>query len=60
MDDWKKLLSDLFTEESGQDIVEYALVAAFVALASIAAISRVGSAANSVFAAVGAKISSAV
>ena len=60
MDGWKERLSVFWTEECGQDILEYALIGAFVALASIAAISRVGSAASSVFTTVGTKISSTV
>ncbi|HTZ58260.1 MAG TPA: hypothetical protein VMB49_09200 [Acidobacteriaceae bacterium] len=53
-------LRPLLHEEDGQDIVEYALVAALVALAAVAAISGVGSAASSVFIGVGSKISTAV
>ena len=34
----KKLLSRLVREESGQDLIEYALLAAFVAIASLAAL----------------------
>jgi pilus assembly protein Flp/PilA len=60
VDKLKNRLFALCAEECGQDIVEYALVAALVALASIAGISKVGSAASAVFTSVGAKISSAV
>jgi pilus assembly protein Flp/PilA len=33
----KKLLTRLVREESGQDLIEYALLAAFISLAAIAA-----------------------
>jgi pilus assembly protein Flp/PilA len=60
MNHLKKSLLRLVHDECGQDIVEYALVAALVALAAIAGISRVGNAANSLFTAVGSKITAAV
>jgi pilus assembly protein Flp/PilA len=47
-------------DERGQDIVEYALIAALVALAAIAAVGRVGSAVSSVFTTVGTKITNSV
>jgi pilus assembly protein Flp/PilA len=55
-----KSLLPLLRDEHGQDLVEYALVVALVALACIAAVSRVGSAASSVFTTVGSKITSSV
>jgi pilus assembly protein Flp/PilA len=55
-----KSLSPLLHDECGQDIVEYALVAALVALAAIAGISRVGSAASSLFTSIGSKITATV
>ena len=39
MENIKQLLMQLATEESGQDLIEYALVAALVGLGSISAIS---------------------
>ena len=41
----KQLLKNLMTEESGQDLIEYALVAALVGLGSVAAM---GSLANNI------------
>jgi pilus assembly protein Flp/PilA len=41
----KQLLKNLMTDESGQDLIEYALVAALVGLGSVAAM---GSLANSI------------
>jgi pilus assembly protein Flp/PilA len=60
MSDTTKILAVFLNNESGQDIVEYALLAALVALASIAAVGRVSSAVTSVFTTVGAKLTSSV
>jgi len=38
----KQLLKNLMTEESGQDLIEYALVAALIGLGSVAAIGKIG------------------
>jgi pilus assembly protein Flp/PilA len=60
MSNLTKTLTVFLDDECGQDIVEYALVAALVALAAIAGIGRVGSAVSTVFTTVGAKLTSAV
>jgi pilus assembly protein Flp/PilA len=60
MSNLTKTLTVFLDDECGQDIVEYALVAALVALAAIAGIGRVGSAVSTVFTAVGARLTSAV
>jgi pilus assembly protein Flp/PilA len=60
MNNSQQILSRFLNDESGQDLVEYALVAALVALAAIAGVGRVGSAVGSVFTSVGAKITSAI
>ena len=57
---FKRILSDLLHDECGQDIVEYALVAALVALAAIASLKQVSNAANTVFTTVGSKLSSSI
>ena len=44
-----KLLLRLWTEESGQDLTEYALLVVLLALAAIAAMNSLGSAINNVF-----------
>ena len=56
----KYVLSNLLHDQCGQDFVEYALVAARVALAAIASLKQVGSAANAVFTTVGNRLNSAV
>lgn len=53
---FKKLLRD----ESGQDLIEYALVAAIIGLAAVAAMSTLASNISNAFSAVGSKLSSAV
>lgn len=52
----KKLLRD----ESGQDLIEYALVAAMIGLAAIAAMGTLASNISNAFSAVGSKLSSSV
>lgn len=36
------LLCKLYTDDSGQDLIEYALIAALIALVAIAALSSIG------------------
>jgi pilus assembly protein Flp/PilA len=45
----KKLLTRLVREDEGQDLIEYALLAAFVALLCIAGMQTLSSAINSAF-----------
>lgn len=45
----KKLLARLVRESDGQDLIEYALLAALVALAAITAMNSLGSAINTKF-----------
>jgi len=44
-----KLLLRLWTEESGQDLTEYALLVVLLALAAIVAMQSLGTAINNVF-----------
>jgi pilus assembly protein Flp/PilA len=39
----KQLMKNLLKDESGQDLIEYALIAALIALAAIGAMTTVGS-----------------
>ena len=50
----------LLREESGQDLIEYALVAAMIGLAAVASMSTLASNISNAFSAVGSKLSSAV
>jgi pilus assembly protein Flp/PilA len=56
----KKLLRSLLRDESGQDLIEYALVAAVLALAAVAGMTTLASNISNAFSAVGSKLSSAV
>jgi pilus assembly protein Flp/PilA len=51
---------DLVNDESGQDLIEYALAAAIIGLASVAAMSSTASNINAVFSAVGSEFSLAI
>jgi pilus assembly protein Flp/PilA len=55
-----KTLRNLLRDESGQDLIEYALVAAIIGLAAVAAMSTLASNISNAFSAVGSKLSSAV
>ena len=56
----KVALKKLLRDESGQDLIEYALVAAIIGLAAVAAMSTLASNVSNAFSAVGSKLSSAV
>ena len=55
-----KVLSTLHREESGQDLIEYALLAALIALAATAGMSVVASDINNAFVKIGSKLSASV
>ena len=55
-----RALRNLLQEESGQDLIEYALVAAVLALAAIAGMGSLANNISNAFSAVGSKLSSAV
>jgi pilus assembly protein Flp/PilA len=55
-----RVLQGLVRDESGQDLIEYALVAAIIGLAAVAAMSTLASNISNAFSAVGSKLSSAV
>ena len=56
----KQLFMKLAKEDSGQDLIEYALVAALVGLGSVAAISGLDNSLKNSFNAIGSGLSSAV
>lgn len=56
----RERIGDLIGDESGQDLIEYALAAAIIGLASVAAMSATASDVNAVFSAVGSEFSLAV
>lgn len=50
----------LHKEESGQDLIEYALIAALIALAAVVGMGTVANAINNAFEAIGAKLATYV
>ncbi|MGP8258682.1 MAG: Flp family type IVb pilin [Acidobacteriaceae bacterium] len=55
----KQLLRNLMTEDSGQDLIEYALVAALVALGAVASISSLANTITNTFNSVGSQLTNA-
>ena len=45
----KKLLKNFVNDESGQDLIEYALLAGFISLVAVVAITQVGTGVNTVY-----------
>ena len=45
----KALIGNLFVDESGQDLIEYALLAGFISLVAVTAITTVGTGVNGVY-----------
>ncbi len=56
----KSILSSLLKDESGQDLIEYALVAAIIALGATAAMTSVATSIRNAFSTVGSKLTSSV
>ena len=52
MEHVKQLVKNLMTEDSGQDLIEYALVAALVGLGSVAALSHLSNTLANTFGAI--------
>ena len=52
----KGLLAELHREESGQDLIEYALIVALIALAATVGMGSVATAINVAFSSIGAKL----
>ncbi len=56
----RAFLSKLHREESGQDLIEYALIAALIALGAVVGMDTVANEINSAFSIISAKLSNAV
>jgi pilus assembly protein Flp/PilA len=56
----KRTLADLHREDSGQDLIEYALIAALIALAAIVTMKSLGNSINAAFSTIGARLSTNV
>ena len=52
----KKVLASLHGEESGQDLIEYALIAALIAPAATVGMGSVATAINTAFSSIGTKL----
>ena len=60
MNSLRATLSNLIHDESGQDLIEYALLAAIIALGATAAMSSLAGTISTAFTTVGTKITNAV
>ena len=56
----KEALSSFLYDESGQDLIEYALVAALIALGATAAMNTLATSISTAFTTVGTKLTNAV
>ncbi len=56
----KMILNNLLRDESGQDLIEYALVAALIALGAVAAMGTVATGISNAFSAVASDLSAAI
>jgi pilus assembly protein Flp/PilA len=56
----KRLLLQLHQDESGQDLIEYALVAALIAFAAVAAMQTLATQINAAFSTIGSKLDSSL
>jgi pilus assembly protein Flp/PilA len=59
MTQWKELASRLAQDESGQDLIEYALIAALLATGAIAGMRILGNAISSIFTTVTSNLNAA-
>jgi pilus assembly protein Flp/PilA len=60
MNDLKQLFSEVLWDESGQDLIEYALVAALIALGATAAMRTLAATIGSAFSSVGSRLTGAI
>jgi pilus assembly protein Flp/PilA len=56
----KQILVNLVQDESGQDLIEYALVAALIALGSVAAMNSLSGAISTAMSSVGSQLTTSV
>jgi pilus assembly protein Flp/PilA len=60
MKNYRAVLSGLMQDESGQDLIEYALVAALIGLAAITGMKTVASGVNNAFTSINSSLTSAI
>lgn len=58
MKNYKQILNNLLAEESGQDLIEYALVAALLGLGAVASMKTLATTISSAFGSIGTSLSS--
>jgi pilus assembly protein Flp/PilA len=59
MDRYRKALMNLLRDESGQDLIEYALVAALIGLGAVTVMGNIGTSIATIFNSIGSQLSSA-
>ncbi len=59
MDSYREALTNLLRDDSGQDLIEYALVAALIGLGAAAVMGSVGGSVANIFTSIGSQLSSA-
>ncbi len=60
MNNLRRIFTNVMRDESGQDLIEYALVAALIALGATAAMTALAGSISTAFSSVGSKLNSAV
>lgn len=60
MENILRILLELHRDERGQDLIEYALVAALIAFAAVAGMNYVAASINNAFSTIGNKLSNAI
>jgi pilus assembly protein Flp/PilA len=60
MKNLKQILSNLLKDESGQDLIEYALVAAIVSLAAVTTLGTLASSISAAFTSINTKLNTAL
>ena len=58
MKNMKQILNNLIVEESGQDLIEYALVAALVGLGAVSSMKTLATTIGSAFSSIGSSLTS--
>ena len=59
MQNIKQIMNNLIVDESGQDLIEYALVAALVALGAVATLTKVATSINNIFSGIATSLATA-
>ena len=60
MTSYRELFKQLLRDESGQDLIEYALVAALIALGAVTAMSGLATTISTAFTAIGTKLTASI